>query len=357
MNLVFDNIVFDLQKSGGISILWYELLRRVCCQERFDINYIDNKSEKNHWRRKLSIEEDNIIRNDWWPRFQSYLPVSLNQREQFVYHSSYYRYCTHPQAINVTTVHDFTYEFFSKGFRRKLHSWQKFRAIRHSQYIVCISENTKRDLMKMLPDVNEERIRVIYNGVSDDYHVLPQKEESLPFPEGSYVVFVGGHTSYKNFELCLKALPCSDYNLLVIGHNLDKKEQMLVERYLPQNRYKYMGYVSNEKLNVLYNHAAALVYPSSYEGFGIPVIEAQRAGCPVIALNSSSIPEVIGETPLLMKELSENELVSKLKLLKEPSLMKQVRDHGLVNSQRFSWDKMYHQYEALYDEALSKKNM
>ena len=95
-----------------------------------------------------------------------------------------------------------------------------------------------------------------------------------------------------------------------------------------------------------------MVYPSSYEGFGIPVIEAQKADCPVIAYNSSSIPEVIGETPLLMNELTEKELLDKLSLLSNDELMKKVRGNGLKNAARFSWDRMYQEYEILYHEAI-----
>ena len=131
--------------------------------------------------------------------------------------------------------------------------------------------------------------------------------------------------------------------------NINRKE---VERYLPREKYVDTGFLSNEKLNELYNYAAALVYPSSYEGFGIPVLEAQRAGCPVIAYNGSSIPEIIGKTPLLMHELSEKELFDKISILSDKQLVEEIRKTGLENSMRFSWDNMYRQYMDLYKEAL-----
>ena len=115
-----------------------------------------------------------------------------------------------------------------------------------------------------------------------------------------------------------------------------------------------MGRISNRQLNILYNGAKAFVYPSSYEGFGIPVLEAQRAGCPVIAYNSSSIPEIIGDTPLLMNSLDEVELCSKLELLSDEKLCLDVIQKGLENAKRFSWNKMYEQLASLYEEAYNE---
>ena len=89
-----------------------------------------------------------------------------------VFHSSHYRIAKNPKAYNVTTVHDFTYELFSKGLAQKVHSWQKFKAIRKADVIVSISENTKKDILRFLPDIDPDKIRVIYNGVSDDYRPM-----------------------------------------------------------------------------------------------------------------------------------------------------------------------------------------
>ena len=90
--------------------------------------------------------------------------------------------------------------------------------------------------------------------------------------------------------------------------------------------------------------------PSSYEGFGLPVLEAQRSSSPVIAYNASSIPEIIGETPLLMKELTEKELADKLSLLNNTELINSVKSEGIKNSNKFSWERMANDYSALYED-------
>ena len=353
MYLFFDNIVFDLQKSGGISVVWYELLNRIQHNNSYSVRYIDNRRDINPYRKKLDICNDTILKGDTFILLTRYLPVTIKEQQKFIFHSSYYRYCNNPSAVNITTVHDFTYEFYRGGIAKKLHCWQKYQAIRHSKYIVCISENTKRDLLRFLPDIEEDRIRVIYNGVSEDYYPLEKDQtDNLPFEKGSYVVFVGARSGYKNFDFLKRCIAKSKYNLVIVGSALSEEERLSLEQYVSQNRYCCMGFLPNKELNVIYNHAAALVYPSAYEGFGIPVIEAQRAGCPVIAYNGSSIPEIIGDTPLLMSDLSEKELLDKLEQLSDSELMEKVRADGLENAKRFSWDKMYQGYLDLYKEAF-----
>ena len=109
--------------------------------------------------------------------------------------------------------------------------------------------------------------------------------------------------------------------------------------------------VSDYELNNLYNGAYAFVYPSSYEGFGIPILEAQRAGCPVIAYNASSIPEVIGDTPLLMNNLTTDELLGKLSLLKDINKRQDIIQKGYINAMKFSWDKSFEKLMEVYNEA------
>lgn len=357
MNVVFDNIVFSLQKSGGVSVVWQELISRYMAGNS-NVAFLEHPTDiSNVFRMKLDLsKEKSLMYSSLFLNIRRYLTPRLKIiKKPFIFHSSYFRTCSNPNAINITTVHDFTYEYYLSGLGKKLHCWQKYNSILNSDAIVCISENTKKDLLKFIRNVDENRIHVIYNGVSDEYCVIDRNaEQNLPFRSKSYVLFVGSRVKYKNFELAVQGVAQTDLNLIIVGPKLNGKERRFVDDLLPKQRYIDMGYLANEKLNVFYNHALALLYPSSYEGFGIPVLEAQRAGCPVIALKSSSIPEVIGDTPLLMKEPKVEEIISKLYLLSDERLMKIVVSEGITNSKRFSWERMYNNYIRLYEDMWEK---
>lgn len=350
MNILLDNIVFSLQRAGGISVVWENIITEL---QRSNLEYECLEypgTEGNIVRRAMAPFNSKVKKplSMWVERYNN---LSFEASIPFIFHSSYYRTCTNKNAINVTTVHDFTYELFNKGLAARVHKWQKFRAIRNSDVIVCISENTKQDLLKFLPDVKPEKVRVIYNGVSEDYHqVETHRWDSL----GEYVVFVGSRQPYKQFQFTVEAIKDTSYKLAIVGGKLSEAEVAFLDSTIGKDKYVYTGFLSNEELNELYNQAVCLAYPSAYEGFGIPVLEAQRAGCPVIAYNASSIPEVIGETPLLLNTLTVSEFHDKLNLLKQGSVRNEVIAAGLENSQRFSWKKMGDEYVELYRELLDK---
>ena len=350
MNLLLDNIIFSLQKSGGISVVWGNIIDAL---RQSDILYECWEYpgiETNIVRRNIS--PFNFIKRFSLSLFlERYINPKVKGKETFIFHSSYYRICSNSNAINVTTVHDFTYEKYSKGLSALVHKSQKFHAIRNSDVIVCISENTKRDLLDYMPDINPDRIRVIYNGVSNDYQpVKTNRWDDF----GEYVVFVGSRQPYKQFDFTVKALKDTSYKLAIVGGGLNSQEIKFLNETLGVERYFYTGFLTNKELNELYNQAICLSYPSVYEGFGIPVLEAQRAGCPVIAFKASSIPEIIGDNTLLLNKLSIEEFHSKLQLLKDTTEREAVIRKGLLNSQRFSWEKMGMEYVELYKELMAK---
>ena len=353
MKIVFDNIIFSLQKAGGISVVWKELISRFIESNKDDILFIEHDSDlENYFRKQIIIPDDKIIlAKNRFLQIERYINPRVKRSDPFIFHSSYFRTCPSKNAINVTTVHDFTYDYFFKGKRRGafVHLWQRNNALRNSAAIICISENTKKDLLKLVPEIDPHKVYVIYNGVSEDYHQTDDKIVDY----SDYLLYVGGRISYKNARWFAEAIKDTNHKLLFCGAPMTSDERAYYDSMLGTERYLELAHPTNEELNRIYNSVKCLVYPSSYEGFGIPVLEAQRAGCPVIALNTSSIPEVIGETPLLMKELTKEELMSKISLLDNEETRGKVIDMGLENAKRFTWDNTYVQYRRLYERLLS----
>jgi glycosyltransferase involved in cell wall biosynthesis len=150
---------------------------------------------------------------------------------------------------------------------------------------------------------------------------------------------VGERTKYKNFDFVVRLLQkLPDYNLIVVGDELSKDEKLRINKTVLQ-RIDVVKNISNIELNLLYNCAHALLYPSNYEGFGIRLVEAMKAGCPVIALNSSSIPEVARNAGILIDRLDTSIFLKKIKELEIISIRKEYIDAGLQNAKRFSWEK------------------
>ncbi len=359
MKIILDNIIFSLQRSGGISNVWFEFIYRIMRKSNIELSFLDFKNQniffqklpKNNYPTNITHSKRLI------ERYRN--PQLENINQKFIFHSSYYRICKNPYAINITTVHDFTYEYYNHGLAKFIHSWQKRQAILKSDHIICISENTKKDLLHFIPNVAPEKISIVYNGVSDDYHIISSSEtlNTLPFPSLSYVVFVGSRAKYKNFELTVQAISKTSLNLVIVGSSLNSEEQSMINKHFQKdNRIYCTGYIDNSQLNIVYNNAYALLYPSTYEGFGIPVLEAQKAGCPVIAYNGSSIPEIIGDTTLLMQEISTKEIHHKLEILKNKQVRTKIITEGIKNAQRFSWDKMYENIINIYQKVWESRN-
>jgi len=349
----FDNIIFSAQKAGGISVVWMNILSRVIRDNPFEYKCLEYpNAEKNIHRHCIDIPEQNIeyvkSRNI---RITSCVNPILHKESPYVYSSSMYRVSKDKMAKNVTVVHDFTYELFRTGLARYVHSHIKNYAIRQSDIVICISENTKKDLLRFLPDINSDKIHVIYNGVSDDYNIISYDKRIEGMSD--YVLFVGARDYYKNFDFVVESLKNTKYKLAICGKPLSGKEERLLVSSLGKNSFKVFSHLSNIELNRLYNSVFCLLYPSSYEGFGIPIVEAQKSGCPVIAYNCSSIPEVVcDDSALLLNNLDSSQVRECLRRLEKSIDRDNIILRGIKNSKRFSWEKTYQSYLDIYNSLL-----
>lgn len=349
LKVIFDNIIFNLQRSGGISVYWKELIKRINNDKTIEANFIEYPGAlENIFRKDVQISQNKI---DLYSNFPSisikrYINLNKNYSNPTIFHSSYYRTMKGKNVINVVTVHDFTYEKKVKSITGKVHIFQKEKALQKADGIICISENTKKDMLELYPELKHKNIKVIYNGFnSQDYYQIPNREIE------NSVIFVGARKGYKNFSEVIEILSnLENISLKIVGAKLDREEISLLEQKLP-NRYALYNLISNEDLNTLYNNSICLVYLSEYEGFGIPVLEAMSAGCPVIALKKSSIPEVAGDAGLLFDKIDYKSIGRTILDLRDNYELreKQVK-MGLKNSRRFSWDECYKEVIKFYYE-------
>ncbi|MEY0832282.1 glycosyltransferase family 4 protein [Providencia alcalifaciens] len=333
MNIIYDGIIYKLQSSGGVSVYFNEIISRAKLLEK-SVLLCDSNSIP---------DEFSDISVKFTSRFlERYRDVKCNI--DGIFHSSYYRLPYNRKLKVITTVHDFTYEKYVSGPAKWVHTWQKNRAIKNSDLVICVSQNTANDLMQYCP-IDSSKIRVIHNGVSSSYFSIPELQTS----NSNNVIFVGARNGYKNFGYAIKSIAHIPHlNLHIVGGGiLNKNEKQLLDKYLP-NRYKWLGRLSDQELNIAYNSAYALLYPSSYEGFGIPILEAMRAGCPVIAVNISSIPEVAGDAAILVNSPSIDSFVEALKnipLLREELILK-----GFNQVNKFSWERCFEETLSVYNE-------
>jgi mannosyltransferase len=338
--VLFDGIVFSLQETGGISVLFSEIISRMPA----------TSYELMGFRETPPTAIAGATYSYHRPRLLERYRRARTSCAFDVFHSTYYRLPTSRCSKVVTTVHDFVYERFAPMHKRAIHGLQKQKAIAGSDRIICVSESTRRDLLEFSGQSLADRTVVIPHGASDTFHPL---RDVTVLPQ---VLFVGSRGGYKNFAAVVEALSTlCDLTLVCVGGGAFAITELhLLERRIP-HRYRFAGYLSTSELNREYNKSLCLVYPSLYEGFGIPVLEAMRAGCPVIAVNRSAIPEVAGDAALLVETGRADELRHAIQQVTVSAARDDMVSRGTDRAALFSWDETYRRTTAVYEELSGRR--
>ncbi len=261
---------------------------------------------------------------------------------------------------SIVTIHDLKYllfpDFFGNRFKTLYYDWIIRKGIRNASRVIAVSEATKRDIEDL--GVRSNKIQVIYeastipfSGSSDD---LPNELRGK-----SYLLFVGENRPHKNIFRLIKAYNkvlcrlgelCPFLVFVGSGFNI-LKERCKCEKIL------ICGLVSEAKVVSLYRHAIALVYPSLYEGFGLPILEAMSTETPVITSDCSSMPEVAGEAAILVDPYNVDQLADAiLKVIQDNSEKRRLGHLGTRRAKCFSWERAAWLVEALYARILSHRN-
>ncbi|AUZ84344.1 glycosyltransferase family 4 protein [Methylophaga nitratireducenticrescens] len=253
----------------------------------------------------------------------------------------------------VTMVHDISFEYFPEFFnplsRKRMQLLIPFSA-RKSAHVLTVSEFSKRQIIEKYR-IPEDKISVTYNGVSDIFrhvtdalwlsHVLQKFGLDQPF-----ILAVGNLQPRKNIERLvrvyaqLRKKDLIQHDLVLVGQMHWQGHAILneIQKHGIEKHVKTTGYVNDTELVALYNRADVFVYPSLYEGFGLPIIESMTCGTPVITSNVSSIPEVAGEAALLIDPASDQELSDSLvRLVTETKLQDELIQLGFLQAKRFDW--------------------
>lgn len=346
-----------MQKVGGVTRYFYENIIRI--RKECNINICTYYLSNEYFRRILQkptfeysgwqnlrvrnfIEDINMA---WHLLTDKYDLVHLTAEES--------------QAINfskspiVITIHDMVPELFYNDRKR---IQKRKTIIHHASAIICVSRNTKQDLLRIYPEIDEKKIFVIYHGYS------PQIIDYFPLIKDKYILFVGSrYGEYKNFLRFLSSISSilKSYNIKLVctGQKFSPLEKQKIEEYGITDKIHHAGYVSDEQLANLYHYAECFVYPSLYEGFGIPILESFSHGCPACISNTSCFPEVALDAASYFDPNDEQSIRSSItSVLNNPSYRMELVKRGYERLHFFSWDKAAKATIQVYKNVIYEKN-
>jgi len=367
MKIVFDSKIFFYQKFGGPSRYYFNLFENLNLIN--ECAYIVSPTYSNDYLKYSKFKKNILGINLPKVKFSNIIFEQINKfaskilinkiKPQILHTTDYFESSTDINKPLVVTVHDLIHEIFHKEFAKDKDYRPKKRILNLADHIICVSENTKKDLIKFY-NIDPKKITVIYHGKSFlniENNYKSKNQINLNF---KYFLYIGSRKRYKNFFSMIDAFKensqiYNDYKIICVGGGilLSSEKKRLNEKNIDQN--KIIVFLSNND-NLLYNlykNASALIYPSLYEGFGMPVIEAMSLGCPVICSNVSSLPEVYGNAALTFSPSSKNELIKSIeKIAFDDDYRKKNIELGYNQSKKFSWEKCAKETLSVYKKLI-----
>jgi glycosyltransferase involved in cell wall biosynthesis len=292
-------------------------------------------------------------------------PVALRRERVDLLHAMAFVAPVLSPCPTIVTVFDLSFLLFPEAFKPANRLYLRLMArlsVQRAARVITISSSTQRDVMAWL-GAPAERVRTVYCGVDPHFHPLPMAEvdafrRARGLPE-RFIFFLGTIEPRKNVLRLvdafadLIALDLKDLHLIVAGGRgwLSEPVFARVEELGLEDRVHFPGYVPEEEKRLWYNAATCFCFPSLYEGFGLPPLEAMACGVPVIASNVSSLPEVVGDAGITVSPEDRAALTGALhRLLVDPALRKELAARGLARARRFSWTEAARETADIYHQ-------
>jgi len=303
-------------------------------------------------------------------REQWHVPLVLWREKPDVYHAPHYVLPAAVMSPSVVTIHDCIHLMFPQYLpNRRAYLYARavmWAAARRADAILTVSEASKRDILRFF-DVKPEKVVVVHNGIDERFWTPPAEEDVARVRERyqlghGFVLYAGNIKPHKNLVRVIEAFDeirrgdFEELKLLIIGDEISKMPALrrAVHQHHLHKHVRFLGYVSDETLAILYRLAAAFVFPSIYEGFGLPPLEAMASGTPVVTSNVSSLPEVTGDAAVLVNPHDTGSIVAGVRrVLSDPAFADQLRQKGLVRAREFSWERSVAKTRDLYERVAT----
>jgi glycosyltransferase involved in cell wall biosynthesis len=297
------------------------------------------------------------------------IPLALRRENVDLFHAPHYVLPPLTHCKSVVTIHDVIHLLFPQYLPGRLaHAYARasmWAAAKRSDRILTVSETSKHDILRRFK-VPAEKIVVIYNAIDERFNVVPSPEQVMRVRERyqldqRYVLYVGNIKPHKNLERLIDAFAqlrrtgVDDVQLLIIGDEISKFPALrrAVHRHKLHKHVRFLGFVTIETLAVLYRLASVFVFPSLYEGFGLPPIEAMASGTPVVTSNVSSLPEVVGDAALLVDPYDPASIADGMRqVLTDALLCAALSSRGRRRAEQYSWQQSIEQVHRIYQEVL-----